>query len=166
MSGSAVTILVPGRSALTALAIPVVRPPPPYGITTASGSGRSSSISSPIVPLPAITVGSWTGCTNSPSTPSTRLVTMAFHQSSYGIFLTWPPSRSIAAILASGAWSGTAIVAGTPSSRAVHATPCAILPALAVTRPLARSSAGASMTALVAPRSLNELMGCRFSSLR
>ena len=82
MSGSAVTILVPGRIALTALAIPVVRPPPPYGITIASGSGRSSSISSPIVPLPAITPGSWTGCTNSPSAPSTRLATMAFHQSS------------------------------------------------------------------------------------
>ena len=63
-------ILVPGRSALTALAIPVVSPPPPYGITTASGSGRSSSISSPIVPLPAITRSSATGWTNSPSTPS------------------------------------------------------------------------------------------------
>ena len=166
MSGSAVTILVPGRSALTALAIPVVSPPPPYGITTASGSGRSSSISSPIVPLPAITPGSWTGCTNSPSTPSTRLATMAFHQSSYVIFMTRPPSRSIAAILAWGAWSGTAMVAGTPSSRAVHAMPCAMLPALAVTRPLAHASAGASMTALVAPRILNELMGWRFSSLR
>ena len=160
------TILVPGRSAVTALAIPAVSPPPPYGITIVSGSGRSSSISSPIVPLPAITPGSWTGCTNSPSTPSTRPATIAFHQSSYGIFLTWPPSRSIAASLASGAWSGTTMVAGTPSSRAVQATPCAMLPALAVTSPLARASAGASMTALVAPRILNELMGWRFSSLR
>jgi hypothetical protein len=80
--GSAVTILVAGRSALTALAIPLVRPPPPYGITIASGSGRSSRISSPIVPLPAITPGSWTGCTNRPSTPSTRLFTMTCHQSS------------------------------------------------------------------------------------
>jgi hypothetical protein len=166
VSGSAVTILVPGRSALTALAIPVVSPPPPYGITITSGSGRSSSISSPIVPLPAITAGSWTGCTNSPSTPSTRLATIAFHQSSYVILMTRPPSRSIAAILASGAWSGTAIVAGTPSSRAVHATPCAMFPALAVTSPLTRALAGASMTALVAPRILNELIGCRFSSLR
>ena len=91
---------------------------------------------------------------------------MAFHQSSYVIFMTRPPSRSIAAILASGAWSGTTIVAGTPSSRAVHATPFAMLPALAVTRPLAHAPAGASMTALVAPRILNELMGWRFSSLR
>ena len=82
MSGSAVMIFVPGRSALTALAMPVVSPPPPYGITIASGSGRSSSISSPIVPLPAITPGSWTGCTNSPSIPSSWLVMMTFHQSS------------------------------------------------------------------------------------
>ena len=80
--------------------------------------------------------------------------------------MTWPPSRSIAASLASGACSGTAIVAGTPSSRAAHATPWAMFPALAVTRPFARSAAGASMTALVAPRVLNELIGCRFSSLR
>ena len=159
-------IFVPGRSALTALAMPVVSPPPPYGITTASGSGRSCSISSPIVPLPAITAGSWTGCTNSPSSPSRWLVTMMFHQASYGTFSTRPPSRSIAASLASGAWSGTTIVAGTPSSRAVQAMPWAMFPALAVTRPLARALAGASMTALAAPRILNELMGCRFSSLR
>jgi len=103
VSGSAVMILVPGRSALTALAMPVVSPPPPYGITIASGSGRSSRISRPIVPLPAITAGSWTGCTNSPSSPSRWLVTMTSHQASYGIFSTRPPSRSIAASFASGA---------------------------------------------------------------
>ncbi len=82
MAGSAVTIFVAGRSALIALAMPTVSPPPPYGITTASGSGRSSRISSPIVPFPAITPGSWTGCTNSPSIPSTWLLTITFHQSS------------------------------------------------------------------------------------
>jgi len=118
------------------------------------------------VPLPAITARSWTGCTNSPSTPSTWLVTMMFHHSSYGTFRTRPPRRSIAASLASGAWSGTTIVAGTPSARAVRAMPWAMFPALAVTSPLARASAGASLTALVAPRILNELMGWRFSSLR
>src|SRR5260370_1368205 len=66
-------------------------------MTTASGLGRSSSISSPIVPLPAITAGSWTGCTNRPSTPSTRPVTRMFHQSSYGSLRTRPPSRPVAA---------------------------------------------------------------------
>jgi hypothetical protein len=79
---------------------------------------------------------------------------------------TRPPSRSIAASLASGAWSGTTIVAGTPSVRAVHAMPWAMFPALAVTSPLAQAPAGASITALVAPRILNELIDCRFSSLR
>ena len=42
-------------AALTALAIPVTSPPPPYGTTTVSTSGRSSRISRPIVPFPAIT---------------------------------------------------------------------------------------------------------------
>jgi hypothetical protein len=41
-----------------------------------------------------------------------------------------------------------------------------MFPALAVTRPFARSAAGASMIAFVAPRILNELIGWRFSSLR
>jgi hypothetical protein len=91
---------------------------------------------------------------------------MMFHHSSYGTFRTRPPRRSIAASLASGAWSGTTIVAGTPSARAVHAMPWAMFPALAVTSPLALASAGASMTAFVAPRILNELMDWRFSSLR
>ena len=47
--------------------MPVASPPPPTGITTVSRSGRSSRISSPIVPLPAITASSATGCTNIPS---------------------------------------------------------------------------------------------------
>ena len=72
----------------------------------------------------------------------------------------------MAASLACGACSGTAMVAGTPSSRAVHATPWAMFPALAVTSPVLRAFSGASMTALVAPRILNELTGWRFSSLR
>ena len=46
--------------------MPHVSPPPPYGTTTASTSGRSSRISSPIVPLPAITAGSLNACTNRP----------------------------------------------------------------------------------------------------
>ena len=54
----------------SALAMPVKRPPPPHGTSTASTSGRSSASSSPIVPLPAITRSSWTGCTKSPSTSS------------------------------------------------------------------------------------------------
>jgi len=72
----------------------------------------------------------------------------------------------MAASLAWGAWSGTTIVAGTPSTRAIHAIPCAMFPALAVTRPFAHAVPGASMIALAAPRILNELTGWRFSHLR
>ena len=43
---------------------------------------------------------------------------MTPHQSSNDIGTARPPSRSIAASFACGAVSGTAIVAGTPSSRA------------------------------------------------
>ena len=47
----------------SALAIPVVRPPPPHGTSTASMSSRSSASSRPIVPFPAITSSSRTGWT-------------------------------------------------------------------------------------------------------
>ena len=63
-----------------------------------------------------------------------------------------------------GAWSGTTIVAGTPGSRAAHATPWAMFPALAVTTPRGVSSVDACRIAFAAPRILNEPTGCRFSS--
>ena len=77
-----------------------------------------------------------------------------------------PPSRSIASSFVCGAVSGTTTVHGTPRSRAPHATPWAMLPALAVTTPLASASGGASAIAFIAPRILNEPIGCRHSSLR
>ena len=77
-----------------------------------------------------------------------------------------PPKRSIAATFVAGAPSGTTIVAGTPRSRAAYATPCAMLPALAVTTPSASSSSVAWRTALPAPRILNEFTGWSVSSLR
>src|SRR5215211_5537484 len=64
-----------------------------------------------------------------------------------------------------GALSGTTTVHGTPNRRALHATPCAMLPALAVYAPVARRSRPASSMAFAAPRSLNDPMGWRFSSL-
>lgn len=50
-------ILVRGLNALTAVAMPAMRPPPPTGTTTASGNGTCSQISNPIVPCPAIIFG-------------------------------------------------------------------------------------------------------------
>ena len=52
-----------GANVRSALAIPVVSPPPPNGMSTASGLGMSSTISIPIVPFPAITRSSATGWT-------------------------------------------------------------------------------------------------------
>ena len=53
----------PGFCSATAVATPLISPPPPIGRITVSVSGRSSTISSPMVPCPAITFSSlkaWT----------------------------------------------------------------------------------------------------------
>ncbi len=47
-----------GTRPVTAVATPAISPPPPTGTTTVSTSGHSSTISSPIVPWPAITASS------------------------------------------------------------------------------------------------------------
>ena len=123
VSGSAVTTRTPGRSALSALAMPVVSPPPPQGMTTVSNSGASSAISRPIVPLPAITASSAAGATNSPSTPSRPRSTIACHHSSCVTGTSSAPSASTRSSFARGASAGTITRAGTPASRAAQATP-------------------------------------------
>ena len=70
------------------------------------------------------------------------------------------------ASLVSGALSGTTAVMATPSSRAAHARAWAVLPALTVHTPSARSAWGTWSTALVTPRSLKDPTGWRFSSFR
>ncbi len=100
------------------------------------------------MPFPAMTPSSSTGCTKRPSTPSKRCCSIVSHQRSNGTFTTSPPSLPIAASFVSGAWSGTTIVHGTPTSRAAHASPWAMFPALAVRTPFASSSAEAFRTAL------------------
>ena len=52
------TISIAGLSALAAVATPAISPPPPIGTTSTSSSGTSASISSPIVPWPAMIAGS------------------------------------------------------------------------------------------------------------
>ena len=49
---------MPGLSALAAMAMPEISPPPPIGTTSVSISGAVPSISSASVPCPAITSGS------------------------------------------------------------------------------------------------------------
>src|SRR5271157_5224468 len=51
----------PGLLALIEAAIPQLKPPPPNGTNTVSTSGKSSRISNPIVPFPAITDSSANG---------------------------------------------------------------------------------------------------------
>ena len=57
------TILISGRSRLSAAEMPEMSPPPPIGTTTTSASGQSSRISSPTVPWPEIRSRSSNGCT-------------------------------------------------------------------------------------------------------
>jgi hypothetical protein len=73
--------------------------------------------------------------------------------------MTRPPSRSTALIFVSGAVSGAITVDGTPSSRAHQATPCAILPADAVSTPRDKVSGVMCAIAFVAPRIVNEPIG-------
>ena len=54
VSGSAPITVTSGRVAFTALPTPVISPPPPMAAITVRTSGRSSTISSPIVPCPAM----------------------------------------------------------------------------------------------------------------
>ncbi len=84
------------------------------------------------MPFPAMTSRLATGWMNRPPSPGYECSCITCHQRSKGTLTTLPPSRSMAASLVAGAWSGTTTVASTPSSRALHATPCAMLPALAV----------------------------------
>src|SRR5450759_4959075 len=78
--------------------------------------------------------------------------------------MTRPPKRSTARILVAGAVSGATMVAGTPMRRAQNATPCAILPAEAVSTPRSRNCRGVRAITLAAPRILNEPIGWRFSN--
>ena len=82
-----------------------------------------------------------------PSTPSMPPASIAAHHSSHVTRTTRPPRRSTAASFDADALCGAMIVAGTPSSRAIQATPCAMFPVLVVTSPSASSSRGALRTA-------------------
>mmetsp|Transcript_3176 Transcript_3176/g.7442 ORF Transcript_3176/g.7442 Transcript_3176/m.7442 type:complete len:317 (-) Transcript_3176:48-998(-) len=152
-------------------AIPHDSAPPPYGVMTASTAGRSSHTSHPMEPLPASTCGEQTGWTKRPSCGA-LCVMMICHHSSKVMGTTVPPMRRMASSFICGAWSGTKTVHGTGGvcCAAIYATPCAMLPADAVTTPcLANSaqlagSARAAAMAAVAARSLNDAMGWRFSS--
>ena len=84
-SGSTPYTRAPGRRSLTAAAIPPIRPPPPTPTTTTSTSGRSSRISSPALPWPAMTAGSSNGWQyTSPRSASSSLTR-------WSVSPTWAP---------------------------------------------------------------------------
>src|SRR5215467_7981171 len=93
-------------------------------------------------------------------------VVTIFHTSSKETWTMLAPNLSIALSLVSGASLGTITVHGIPRCRDCQARACAMFPALQVYTPFDLASGPASGTALLAPRTLNEPVGCRFSSLR
>lgn len=126
-SGSAPSTRTSGRSDLIAVATPEINPPPDIGTTTASTSGRSSRISRPMVPWPAITSG-WS---NGGISAAPRSATRASARSTRSVMPTMKtsaPSAFVASILTAGVLSGITIAAGTPCRRAANATACAWLP--------------------------------------
>jgi hypothetical protein len=145
--------------------MPLISPPPPKGTTTVSNAARSSTISAPMVALPATTSASATGWKKTAFAPSKRRVVSTRHQSSNGSRITVAPSPRSASALVSAAVSGAMMVTGTPSLPAASASPRPKLPALAPRTPPARLAGSADFSALVAARILNEPSGCRFSSL-
>ena len=70
-SGSTPITRACGHSALIAVPMPDARPPPLTGISTVATSGRSSAISSPMVPCPAMTSGWSNGGTSTPPVRAT-----------------------------------------------------------------------------------------------
>ena len=165
VSGSAPRMRTCGASWRTALPMPEISPPPPMAAMTVFTPGRSSRISMPRVALPAMKSCSSKGWTNVPSTPGNSRASMARQQASNGALTMRAPRLRMRSTFVSGAVSIVTTVAGTPAARAAKATPCPALPALIVHTPFCRSSGLSMATAFAPPRSLNALIGCRFSSL-
>ena len=132
------------------------------------GRGHSSSSSSPIVPWPAAVRASsnaWTKTAPvSRSNASRRLDRVVVGLT--GLADVRRGSARSLSSFARGALRGTKSVARSvpPSRSAAKATPSAWLPAEAATTPRARASASSDARRFVAPRTLNEPVGCQHSS--
>ena len=90
-----------GRSDFSAIAIPLIRPPPPTGTITRARSGTCASNSTPMPPCPAITSGSSNGWTKArpPSCARSRAVANA-SSTVPGVNRTVAPSASAASTFA------------------------------------------------------------------
>ena len=110
-------------------ATPLARPPPPIGTRTAATSGRSSTISRPTVPWPAMIRSSSNGGMTRARVGGDRLGALAGARRTPCPTMTISaPSAATRSRLIAGASDGMTTTAGAPSSRAARATPWAWLP--------------------------------------
>src|SRR6266581_5551650 len=93
-------------------------------------------------------------------------VVTTFHTSSKETWTILAPNRLMACNLVSGALSGTIAEQEIPFCLACQARACAMFPALQVYTPRDFATSPANAIALQAPRTLNEPVGCKFSSFR
>ena len=140
-SGSTVTTLARGASALIAVATPEESPPPPTGTATVATPGQSAAISSPIVPCPAMMAG-WSngGTTARPSASAISVARACRSADVRPASTTSPPSRSTPPRLAAVTVSGMTITARTPKRAAAYATAWPWLPEENVMTPRAPPS--------------------------
>src|SRR6266702_2896095 len=101
-----------------------------------------------------------------PSRGGYRCVTTTFQTSSNEAWMIFAPNLLIASSFVSGAVSGTITVQGILFWRACQARAWAMFPALQVYTPRFLAFGPARATALLAPRTLKEPVGCKFSSFR
>ena len=158
-----------GWSIFTAAATPEASPPPPIGTTMVSTSGRSSMISSPMVPCPAMTIGSSNGwmnvapvsCWNPAGLGVCVVVYAAVEHDVRAQLRAWPSP------LRAGAPAGMTMVAGTPKAPRRQRNALRV-----VARRRCDHTAGARSSSLrlailiYAPRTLNEPVFCKSSVFR
>ena len=120
--------------------MPASRPPPPTLTTTVFTSGHCSRISRPQVPWP-VTMSTWSKgwISTAPVSAANAFAATSASSTLCPWKRTSAPYPRVAFSLGIGAPSGMNTVALIPSICAARATPCAWLPALAATTPLARS---------------------------
>src|SRR5437879_13522412 len=127
----------------------------------------SSRISNPIVPFPAIILGSLKGWMKLvPFNGPYRWAVTTFQTSSNDTWMILAPNRLIASNFVSGALSGTIVEQEIPCCFACQAKACAMFPALQVYTPRDLASGPATAMALDAPRTLTEPLGAKVYSLR
>ena len=151
-----------------AVATPLASPPPPIGTRTTARSGRSSTISSPTVPWPAMIRSSSNG--GMIASPRCAAISSATRcRSSLAVPTTTisAPSAATRSRLTAGASDGMTTTAGAPEQARGPSDALGVVARRVgddAARQLPRASRDA--TATYAPRSLNAPIGWSDSALR